>query len=145
MWARVKGKTENDLLKLPFRAAYMFRPGFNQPLPRHPLQTRLYQFFYPILNPSFPLLKSAFPNTSPPRAARRAMLSSRQTRLPKTHPRIRDIDTLTLYPTRQLETSFTSALANSPTRFRGFRNFCTVALFSGFLFSTEIRPRKSSR
>src|SRR6202043_554394 len=27
MWARVKGKTENDLLKLPFRAAYMFRPA----------------------------------------------------------------------------------------------------------------------
>ncbi|UCG28530.1 MAG: hypothetical protein JSV24_04000, partial [Bacteroidales bacterium] len=28
MWARVKGKTENDLLKLPFKASYMFRPGF---------------------------------------------------------------------------------------------------------------------
>jgi len=27
MWARVKGKTENDLLKLPFKAAYMFRPA----------------------------------------------------------------------------------------------------------------------
>jgi uncharacterized protein YbjT (DUF2867 family) len=32
MWARVKGKTENDLLKLPFRAAYMFRPAGIQPL-----------------------------------------------------------------------------------------------------------------
>jgi len=32
MWARVKGKTESDLLKLPFRAAYMFRPGAIQPL-----------------------------------------------------------------------------------------------------------------
>ena len=32
MWARVKGKTENDLLKLPFKAAYMFRPGVIQPL-----------------------------------------------------------------------------------------------------------------
>lgn len=31
MWARVKGKTENDLLKLPFKAAYMFRPGFIRP------------------------------------------------------------------------------------------------------------------
>ena len=31
MWARVKGKTENDLLKLPFKAAYMFRPGYIQP------------------------------------------------------------------------------------------------------------------
>jgi uncharacterized protein YbjT (DUF2867 family) len=32
MWARVKGKTENDLLKLPFKAAYMFRPGFIKPI-----------------------------------------------------------------------------------------------------------------
>src|SRR6202163_4752696 len=32
MWARVKGKTENDLLKLPFRAAYVFRPAGIQPL-----------------------------------------------------------------------------------------------------------------
>jgi hypothetical protein len=31
MWARVKGKTENDLLRLPFKAAYMFRPGYLQP------------------------------------------------------------------------------------------------------------------
>ena len=30
MWARVKGKTENDLLKLPFKA-YMFRPAMIQP------------------------------------------------------------------------------------------------------------------
>jgi len=32
MWARVKGKTENALLKLPFKAAYMFRPAGIQPL-----------------------------------------------------------------------------------------------------------------
>jgi hypothetical protein len=32
MWARLKGKTENDLLKLPFKAAYMFRPAAIQPL-----------------------------------------------------------------------------------------------------------------
>ncbi|MFB3055726.1 MAG: NAD-dependent epimerase/dehydratase family protein, partial [Ignavibacteriaceae bacterium] len=31
MWARVKGKTENDLRKLPFKASYMFRPGYIQP------------------------------------------------------------------------------------------------------------------
>ena len=31
MWARVKGKTENELMKLPFKAAYMFRPGFIKP------------------------------------------------------------------------------------------------------------------
>ena len=32
MWARVKGRTENALLALPFKAAYMFRPGIIQPL-----------------------------------------------------------------------------------------------------------------
>ena len=61
MWARVKGKTENDLLKLPFRAAYMFRPGFIQPLHGIRSKTRLYQFFYTALNPLLPLLKAAFP------------------------------------------------------------------------------------
>jgi uncharacterized protein YbjT (DUF2867 family) len=33
MWARVKGKTENDLMKLPFKAAFAFRPGFINPTP----------------------------------------------------------------------------------------------------------------
>ena len=32
MWARVKGKTENDLMKLPFKAVYNFRPGFIKPI-----------------------------------------------------------------------------------------------------------------
>jgi uncharacterized protein YbjT (DUF2867 family) len=61
MWARVKGKTENALLKLPFRAAYMFRPGFIQPLHGIRSKTKLYQFFYTALNPILPLLRSAFP------------------------------------------------------------------------------------
>jgi uncharacterized protein YbjT (DUF2867 family) len=33
MWARVKGKTENDLAKLPFKSTYAFRPGFIKPTP----------------------------------------------------------------------------------------------------------------
>ncbi|WP_158793099.1 NAD(P)H-binding protein [Granulicella sp. L60] len=61
MWARVKGKTENDLLKLPFKAAYMLRPGFIQPLHGIRSKTRLYQTFYTLLNPIMPLLKSVFP------------------------------------------------------------------------------------
>jgi len=32
MWARVKGKTENDLMKLPFKKVYAFRPGFMKPV-----------------------------------------------------------------------------------------------------------------
>ena len=61
MWARVKGRTENDLLKLPFRSAYMFRPGFIQPLHGIRSKTRLYQALYTALNPILPLLRSAFP------------------------------------------------------------------------------------
>src|SRR5580698_3003266 len=61
MWARVKGKTENDLLKLPFRAAYMFRPGAIQPLHGIRSKTKLYQTFYDVLNPVLPFLKSTFP------------------------------------------------------------------------------------
>ncbi len=38
MWARVKGKTENALLRMPFHAAYMFRPGYIQPL--HGIRTK---------------------------------------------------------------------------------------------------------
>src|SRR5271170_1359629 len=58
MWARVKGKTENDLLKLPFRAAYMFRPGIIQPLHGIKSKTRVYQAFYAAFKPIFPLVKS---------------------------------------------------------------------------------------
>jgi len=61
MWARVKGKTENDLLKLPFKAAYMFRPGFIQPLHGIRSKTALYQFFYTVTRPIFPLIKAALP------------------------------------------------------------------------------------
>ncbi len=32
MWARVKGKTENDLMKLPFKSVYLFRPGYIKPI-----------------------------------------------------------------------------------------------------------------
>jgi uncharacterized protein YbjT (DUF2867 family) len=61
MWARVKGRTENDILKLPFKAAYMFRPGFIQPLNGIVSKTRLYRVFYAVLMPILPLLRSLFP------------------------------------------------------------------------------------
>lgn len=61
MWARVKGRTENALLRLPFRAAYMFRPGFIQPLHGIRSKTRLYQFFYDLLAPLMQLLKGRLP------------------------------------------------------------------------------------
>lgn len=62
MWTRVKGKTENALLRLPFKAAYMFRPGFIQPM--HGIQSRtpLYRRFYAVTGPLFPVLRRFFPN-----------------------------------------------------------------------------------
>jgi uncharacterized protein YbjT (DUF2867 family) len=61
MWARVKGKTENDLLKLPFKAAYMFRPGIIQPLHGATSKTKLYSVFYVLAKPIFPILKAIIP------------------------------------------------------------------------------------
>jgi uncharacterized protein YbjT (DUF2867 family) len=43
MWARVKGRTENALLALPFTAAFMFRPGFIQPVNGVRSKTRWYR------------------------------------------------------------------------------------------------------
>jgi len=62
MWARVKGKTENALLRLPFAAAYMFRPGIIQPLDGIRSKTPVYQVFYTLAKPLLPLLRAAFPN-----------------------------------------------------------------------------------
>ncbi|WP_263367056.1 Rossmann-fold NAD(P)-binding domain-containing protein [Edaphobacter bradus] len=56
MWARVKGETENALLGLGFRAAYMLRPGYIQPLHGIESKTKLYQRFYDVLSPMYPLL-----------------------------------------------------------------------------------------
>lgn len=66
MWARVKGKTENDLLKLPFHAAYMFRPGVIQPLHGIRSKTKLYQTSTPSSTPSSPSSNPPSPDTSPP-------------------------------------------------------------------------------
>jgi hypothetical protein len=62
MWARIKGKTENALLKMPFAAAYMFRPGLIQPLDGIQSKTKVYRVFYKISKPILPFLRSAFPN-----------------------------------------------------------------------------------
>lgn len=56
MWARVKGRTENALLKMPFKAAYMFRPGVILPKRGVKSKTKLYNFFYVLLRPIFPLM-----------------------------------------------------------------------------------------
>jgi hypothetical protein len=61
MWARVKGKTENELQRLPFKAAYMFRPGVIVPLHGVKSKTKLYRVFYSVLGPLLPWLSGRFP------------------------------------------------------------------------------------
>ncbi len=61
MWARIKGKTENALLRLPFHAAYMFRPGIIQPLHGIQSKTASYRMFYAIGKPLLPVLRGLFP------------------------------------------------------------------------------------
>ena len=61
MWARVKGQTENALLKLPFKAAYMFRPGLIEPLHGIKSKTPAYQIPYIILRPVIPFLLKWLP------------------------------------------------------------------------------------
>jgi len=62
MWARVKGRTENALLRLPFKAAFMFRPGVIVPRFGARSRTALYRIPYMLTRPFLPLLLRAFPN-----------------------------------------------------------------------------------
>ena len=62
MWARVKGKTENALLRMPFAAAYMFRPGFIEPAHGEISRNKLYRTLFVIARPLLPLLRAIFPN-----------------------------------------------------------------------------------
>src|SRR3984893_1925166 len=61
MWARVKGKTENDLLKLPFKAPYMFRPAGIQPLHGVRSRTAWVQAIYVVASPLLTWLNRAAP------------------------------------------------------------------------------------
>jgi len=75
MWARVKGATENALMRLPFKAAYMFRPGVIQPLNGVRSKTALYRWIYVIANPLFGLLHRMAPrHVTTSEALGRAML-----------------------------------------------------------------------
>jgi uncharacterized protein YbjT (DUF2867 family) len=58
MWARVKGKTENDLMKLPFKAAYNFRPGYMHSHPGLKRTLKAYKYF----SWMYPFMKRIMPN-----------------------------------------------------------------------------------
>lgn len=61
MWARVKGETENALLKLPFKAAYMFRPGYIQPMHGVAPKTTWLRSVYRVVGPLYPVLRMLGP------------------------------------------------------------------------------------
>lgn len=63
MWARVKGETENALQRLPFRAVYLFRPAYIQPVKGARSSTPLYRAFYTVLSPLYPILKRILPGS----------------------------------------------------------------------------------
>jgi hypothetical protein len=57
MWARVKGKTENDLMKLPFKRVFAFRPGYLHPTPGMKNVNKYYKYItwlYPVLRQMAP-------------------------------------------------------------------------------------------
>jgi hypothetical protein len=63
MWARVKGRTENELLRLPFKAAYMFRPGAILPLHGVRSKTRWVRLMYLVAAPVVPLWRTLAPGS----------------------------------------------------------------------------------
>lgn len=58
MWARIKGKTENDLMKLPFKKVYLFRPGYMQPTKGLKNTLKYYKYILWL----YPALRTFFPN-----------------------------------------------------------------------------------
>ena len=76
MWARVKGRTENALARLPFRAVYLFRPGFIQPLHGIVSRTGWYRAIYAASGPLAALAKRLSPaSVTTTEAMGRAMLA----------------------------------------------------------------------
>lgn len=61
MWARVKGKAENALARLPFKAVYSVRPAMVRAMHGATSRTPLYRALYVVLGPLFPLIRALFP------------------------------------------------------------------------------------
>ena len=97
MWANVKGKTESAILKMPFKKAYMFRPGFIQPMRGIKSSTKMYNTMYVIMKPFVPLLKLFFSKsmTDTDRVGK-AMINSVTKGYDKTHLDNKDINKLAL-------------------------------------------------
>ncbi|TPG72087.1 NAD-dependent epimerase/dehydratase family protein [Hymenobacter nivis] len=87
-WARVKGRTENELLALPFRRAYMFRPGFMRATPGQRNLLKWYRFIawlYPLARRLAPAYVSTMQEVG------RAMINAASAGAPKPVLEVRDI------------------------------------------------------
>ena len=94
--ARIKGKTENDLLALGFKNAYMFRPGYIQPQRGIKSKTGWYQALYTIFWPIYLILKH-FPSTATNTTNMGlAMINSLNGKYPKSILETKDINQLSL-------------------------------------------------
>jgi hypothetical protein len=83
------------LLKLGFNAAYMFRPGFIQPLDGIKSKTPLYSAIYRVIGPLYPLLRAIAPNyVTNTKQVGRVMIYVAAHGAPKTHLENRDINAL---------------------------------------------------
>ncbi len=84
MWARVKGRAENAILGMGFRAAYIFRPGFIRPLDGIQSKTKLYRLLYVVLSPIVPILQRLMPKQiTTTRQVGRAMIAVAKNGYPK--------------------------------------------------------------
>jgi uncharacterized protein YbjT (DUF2867 family) len=91
MWARVKGKTENALMRAGFRKVYNFRPGFMKPTPGQ----QNIKPYYKVIGGIYPLLHGLFPNlVSTVHEVGLAMINSVLEGYPKSVLEIRDINAL---------------------------------------------------
>ena len=97
MWARVKGRTENSLLQMPFKAVFLFRTAYIQPLHGIRTKTRWYGAVYALMRPLYPLWKwkMLFPNyVTTTECVGRAMLKVTKQGLPKPVLENRDINVM---------------------------------------------------
>jgi uncharacterized protein YbjT (DUF2867 family) len=104
MWARIKGKAENAVLRMPFKTSYVFRPALIQPMHGAKSKTPLYRIPYVLIAPFVPWLKRQFPKfVTTTETIGRAMLNVVRRG----------------YPVRILETSDINAAAPDPPASRG--------------------------
>jgi hypothetical protein len=96
MWARVKGLTENALLRLPFKAAYMFRPGIIEPLNGIKPKSRVYRLAYCLLLPYLRLIKFIWPaaQLTTTEQVGKAMIAVARTGAPRPVLEVADINAL---------------------------------------------------